>query len=200
MALGDKDKALRWLERSYQDRAGLTLSASKSTHCSIHCTTSRVSSARPEGFCPGRGGSGESGFTVNLRNSFNELKRRNVYKVAIAYAVIAWLLFQAGSILFPTFEAPGGDESLCRDHRRWVSDRAGFGMGLRADAGGNQRTEEVSPHETMTLRTGRKIDFVIIGVLLWSLRSFSTTDIGREKLRPPLSRCRRVSLFSRLRI
>jgi TolB-like protein/tetratricopeptide (TPR) repeat protein len=44
---------------------------------------------------------------VNWRNFFGELKRRNVYKVAIAYAVIAWLLIQAGSILFPTFEAPG---------------------------------------------------------------------------------------------
>src|SRR6478609_960282 len=38
---------------------------------------------------------------------FAELKRRNVYKVAVAYAVVAWLLIQAASILFPTFEAPG---------------------------------------------------------------------------------------------
>src|SRR5438270_11810249 len=37
---------------------------------------------------------------------FAELKRRNVYKVAIAYAIVAWLLIQAASILFPTFEAP----------------------------------------------------------------------------------------------
>jgi TolB-like protein/Flp pilus assembly protein TadD len=44
---------------------------------------------------------------VNPGNFFAELKRRNVYKVAVAYAVIAWLLIQAGSILFPTFEAPG---------------------------------------------------------------------------------------------
>jgi TolB-like protein/Tfp pilus assembly protein PilF len=44
---------------------------------------------------------------VNPQKFFGELKRRNVYKVAIAYAVIAWLLVQAGSILFPTFEAPG---------------------------------------------------------------------------------------------
>jgi adenylate cyclase len=36
----------------------------------------------------------------------SELKRRNVYKVAIAYAVVAWLLIQAASILLPTFEAP----------------------------------------------------------------------------------------------
>jgi serine/threonine protein kinase len=42
------------------------------------------------------------------RSSFlAELKRRNVYKVAAAYGVIAWLLIQASSILFPTFEAPG---------------------------------------------------------------------------------------------
>src|SRR5438874_13164245 len=44
---------------------------------------------------------------VNPKRFFGELKRRNVYKVAIAYAVVAWLLIQAGSILFPTFEAPG---------------------------------------------------------------------------------------------
>ena len=43
---------------------------------------------------------------MNPRNFFSELKRRNVYKVAIAYAVVAWLLLQAASILFPTFEAP----------------------------------------------------------------------------------------------
>ena len=39
-------------------------------------------------------------------NLFAELKRRNVYKVAVAYAVVAWLLIQAASILFPTFDAP----------------------------------------------------------------------------------------------
>jgi TolB-like protein/Flp pilus assembly protein TadD len=37
---------------------------------------------------------------------FQELKRRNVYKVAVAYGVIAWVLVQAASILFPTFDAP----------------------------------------------------------------------------------------------
>ena len=37
---------------------------------------------------------------------FAELRRRNVYKVAVAYAVIAWLLIQAASILLATFEAP----------------------------------------------------------------------------------------------
>ncbi|MFN2476230.1 MAG: tetratricopeptide repeat protein [Chthoniobacterales bacterium] len=43
---------------------------------------------------------------MNPRNFFAELKRRNVYKVAVVYAVTAWLLIQAASILLPTFEAP----------------------------------------------------------------------------------------------
>jgi TolB-like protein len=41
-----------------------------------------------------------------MKRFFAELKRRNVYKIAVAYAIVAWLLIQAASILFPTFEAP----------------------------------------------------------------------------------------------
>src|SRR5580765_1231141 len=43
---------------------------------------------------------------MKFDNFFAELKRRNVYKVAVAYAVVSWLLIQAASILFPTYEAP----------------------------------------------------------------------------------------------
>jgi TolB-like protein len=43
---------------------------------------------------------------VNAKNFFAELKRRNVYKVAIAYAVVAWLLMQVASQIFPFFEIP----------------------------------------------------------------------------------------------
>ena len=39
-------------------------------------------------------------------NFFSELKRRNVYKVAIAYAVVAWLLIQIATQVFPFFEIP----------------------------------------------------------------------------------------------
>ena len=37
---------------------------------------------------------------------FVELKRRNVYKVAIAYAVVGWLLIQVATQVFPFFEIP----------------------------------------------------------------------------------------------
>ena len=40
------------------------------------------------------------------RSFSTELKRRNVYKVAVAYAVIAWLIIQVASIVLPTFHAP----------------------------------------------------------------------------------------------
>src|SRR5512133_2861180 len=43
---------------------------------------------------------------MNLPSFFAELKRRNVYKVAIAYAVVAWLLMQVASQIFPFFEIP----------------------------------------------------------------------------------------------
>jgi TolB-like protein len=44
---------------------------------------------------------------MNEQHSFfAELKRRNVYKVAVAYAVVAWLLMQVASQIFPFFEIP----------------------------------------------------------------------------------------------
>src|SRR5919198_1524372 len=43
---------------------------------------------------------------MNLQNFFGELKRRNVYKVAVAYAVVGWLLMQIASQIFPFFEIP----------------------------------------------------------------------------------------------
>jgi len=104
---------------------------------------------------------------VKIDNFFAELKRRNVYKVAVAYAVVAWLLIQAASIVLPTFEAPP-----------WILKVVifvliiGFPVALifawafELTPEGLKRTEEVTPHESITRRTGRKLDFVIIAVLL----------------------------------
>ena len=43
---------------------------------------------------------------MSERNFFAELKRRNVYKVAVAYAVVSWLLIQIATQVFPFFEVP----------------------------------------------------------------------------------------------
>ena len=96
-------------------------------------------------------------------NFFAELKRRNVYKVAVAYAVVAWLLIQAASILFPTFEAPA-----------WVMKVfvtivfLGFPIALvlawafELTPEGIRRTEDVGPTESITRRTGRKVTALIV--------------------------------------
>jgi TolB-like protein/cytochrome c-type biogenesis protein CcmH/NrfG len=95
---------------------------------------------------------------VNPTNFLTELKRRNVYKVAVAYAVVAWLLIQAASILFPTFEAPP-----------WVMKVfvaviiLGFPIALvfswafEITPEGIKRESEVEPGKSITRRTGRKL-------------------------------------------
>ena len=43
---------------------------------------------------------------MDLKKFFSELKRRNVYKVAITYVIVAWLILQIGSVVFETIKAP----------------------------------------------------------------------------------------------
>src|SRR3989442_14886913 len=43
---------------------------------------------------------------MKIDSFFAELKRRNVYKVAVAYAVVGWLVIQVSSTVLPTFHAP----------------------------------------------------------------------------------------------
>jgi TolB-like protein/cytochrome c-type biogenesis protein CcmH/NrfG len=104
---------------------------------------------------------------VNIPNFFAELKRRNVYKVAIAYAVVAWLLLQAASILFPTFEAPPWTMKV------FVAViTLGFPIALvlawafELTPEGIKRAEDVDLNKSLTRKTGRKLDFFIIAVLV----------------------------------
>src|SRR2546429_9887348 len=43
---------------------------------------------------------------MNPKGLFGELKRRNVYKVAVAYAIVGWLLVQVATQVFPFLEIP----------------------------------------------------------------------------------------------
>jgi hypothetical protein len=51
-------------------------------------------------------GNSTRSFLMKASRFFTELKRRKVYKVAVAYGVASWLLIQAASIFLPTFDAP----------------------------------------------------------------------------------------------
>ena len=68
---------------------------------------------------------------MDVQKFFAELKRRNVYKVAIAYAVVGWLLIQIATQVFPFFEIPNwGVRLMVSDHRVRIPDCADFGLGL----------------------------------------------------------------------
>ena len=54
---------------------------------------------------PAHGNSARS-FLMKASSFFTELKRRKVYKVAVAYVFVSWLLIQAASIFLPAFDAP----------------------------------------------------------------------------------------------
>src|SRR5947199_6588896 len=95
---------------------------------------------------------------MNSPNFFAELRRRNVYKVAVAYLVVAWLLIQAASIFFPAFDAPS-----------WVMKIIiivvifGFPVALifswafEITPEGIKLESEIAPNKSIARRTGRKI-------------------------------------------
>lgn len=99
------------------------------------------------------------------QNFFAELKRRNVYKVAVAYAVVAWLLIQAASILFPTFEAPPWVMKVVA-----AAIALGFPIALilawafELTPEGMKRTEDVSPNEFIPQRSLRKFLALICAI------------------------------------
>src|SRR5438874_9641641 len=95
---------------------------------------------------------------MKIDNFLSELKRRNVYKVAVAYAVVAWLTIQGASIFLPAFNAP-----------QWAMQIVilivvvGFPIALtfswafEITPEGIKRESEVQADESITHHTGRKI-------------------------------------------
>src|SRR5438477_8679543 len=100
---------------------------------------------------------------ANNSSFFAELKRRNVYKVAIAYAVVGWLVIQIASTILPTFHAP-----------EWVVQTLivivalGFPVALviawafEMTPEGLKRTEDVSPKEKIPQWSKRKFAALIV--------------------------------------
>ena len=97
---------------------------------------------------------------------FDELKRRNVFRVAGVYAVVGWLLIQVGVAVLPTFGAPP-----------WVAKvyialiLAGFpialilGWAFEMTPEGVKLTKNVPEGESLAPRTGRRLDYAILAGL-----------------------------------
>src|ERR1700719_3462520 len=102
---------------------------------------------------------------MNFRHFVSELRRRNVYKVAVAYVVVGWLLVQAASIFLPAFDAPS-----------WVMKiiiivlALGFPVALvlswafEITPEGIKLESEIAPNQSITRRTGRKIVGITIAL------------------------------------
>ena len=99
-----------------------------------------------------------------------ELKRRNVVRVAVLYAVVGWLVLQVADLAMPRLGIPPWGVPLVI-----MLVVLGFPLALvlawafELTPEGIKRTHEVEHHESITHLTGRKLDFLIIGVLAAAL-------------------------------
>src|SRR6476646_1579318 len=95
---------------------------------------------------------------MNPKGFFGELKRRNVYKVAVAYAVVGWLLVQVATQVFPFFEIPNWAVRLVV-----LVLILGFPVALvlswafEITPEGIKRESEVAHGKSITRTTGRRI-------------------------------------------
>src|SRR3954454_14305373 len=110
-------------------------------------------------------------------NFFAELKRRNVYKVAVAYAVIGWLVIQIATSTFPVLEIPNWATKLVI-----AVVLLGFPVALviawafEMTPEGMKRTEDIRPDEKLPQWSRRKFAAVIAivalaasALLIWQL-------------------------------
>jgi ketosteroid isomerase-like protein len=96
---------------------------------------------------------------------FSELRRRNVFRVALTYAVVAWLLIEIASVLLPMVDAP---ELIITAFVVLLA--LGFAVALfiswsfEMTPEGLKRTQDLSPDEVIPYWSRRKFARFIIGV------------------------------------
>jgi TolB-like protein/Tfp pilus assembly protein PilF len=106
---------------------------------------------------------------VNPTKFLTELKRRNVYRAAVAYGVVAWFLTQLTTQVFPFFEIPNSAVRFVV-----IALAVGFPIAMLLSwvyeftPEGIVRTDDLDPVQARSIQryTGRILDFIIIGVLL----------------------------------
>jgi TolB-like protein len=104
---------------------------------------------------------------------FAELKRRNVVRVGIAYAVIGWILAQVAEFAFENFGAPDWVlKSVIVVILLGLPIALFLAWAFELTPEGVKREEEVDRSQSITHSTGRKLDFVIIGALVLALGYF----------------------------
>jgi TolB-like protein len=104
---------------------------------------------------------------------FAELRRRNVFRVGVAYAIVAWLVVEISSVVFPALNLP--DWTLTFFIVLFI---IGFPFALifawayELTPEGLKKEKDVDRSQSITTRTGRKLDFMIIGVMAVAIAYF----------------------------
>lgn len=104
---------------------------------------------------------------------WSELKRRNIFRVAVAYVVLGWVLLQAVGLIAPGLGLPAWTFPLI-----FLFLIVGFPVALffawafELTPEGLKRTGQVDAQSSVASHTGRKLDFLIIGVLSMALLFF----------------------------
>ena len=105
---------------------------------------------------------------------FNELKRRNVLRVAAAYVVMAWLLIQVAETIFPLF---GFDDAPARIVVMVLAigfiPAMIFAWAFEMTSEGLKKESEVDRTQSITPNTGKKLDRMIMVVLALALGYFA---------------------------
>ncbi len=105
---------------------------------------------------------------------FEELKRRNVLRVAIAYIVAAWLLLQVADVVLNNIASP---DWVFRSILLLVAIGFPFAVlfawAYEMTPDGLKKEKDIDRSESITHVTGRKLDFMIIGVLVLALAYFA---------------------------
>ncbi len=115
-----------------------------------------------------------------------ELKRRNVFRVGLAYAIVGWLLLEVASVILHALHLPDWALNLLV-----VFVVAGFPLALivawafEMTPEGLKREAEVDRTESITHVTGRKLDFAIIGLLVVAVVYFAVDKLGTAAAHDP---------------
>src|SRR4026209_1665360 len=107
---------------------------------------------------------------MNPENFFGELKRRNVIRMAGLYLVGAWLLVQVAGTVLPMFGAPDWlPRSIVVLLAIGFVPALIFSWIFEMTPQGLKRDEDVKPEESIAPQTARRMDRIIIAVLLLAL-------------------------------
>ena len=104
----------------------------------------------------------------------NELKRRNVFKVAAAYIIVGWLIMQAGDTLAPALHLPEWANSLLAFFLLLGFPLAMFfAWAFEMTPEGIKRERDVDRSQSITQTTGQKLNLTIIALLVAGLAYFA---------------------------